>query len=69
MTDSTQQEDQILDEMMELSDEIIDNISTVIEAEWDAPTLQKKIAAQVIEYQQMREEFSTVFDGRKSKEE
>ena len=69
MTDTTKQEDQILDEMMELSAEIIDNISTVIEAEWDAPTLQKKIASQVIEYQQMREEFSTIFDGRKSKEE
>lgn len=69
MIDATKQEDQILDEMIELSDEIIDNISTVIEAEWDAPTLQKKIAAQVIEYHQMREEFSTIFDGRKSKEE
>ena len=64
MLDDAQKEDQILNEMSELSDEIIDNISIVIEAEWDAPTLQKKIAAQVAEYQQMRSEFSDLFDQR-----
>ena len=66
--DDTKQEDHILEEMSQLSDEIVDNIATVIEAQWDAPTLQKKIASQVIEYQQMRSEFSEIFEKRTSEE-
>ena len=67
MTKEEEKEDQILNEMSQLADEIVDNISTVIDAEWDAPTLQKKIAGQVIEYQQMREEFSNIYDKRQSR--
>lgn len=66
--DDTKQEDHILEEMSQLSDEIVDNIATVIEAQWDAPTLQKKIASQVLEYQHMRSEFSEIFEKRTSEE-
>ena len=62
-------EDIILDDMYEIKDEIMEDIHTIIDAEWNAPIIQKDIQEKITTYRKLQSEFSNLYEknsrGRK----
>ncbi len=60
-------ENAILDDMSEIKYEIMEDIHTIIDSDWDAPVIQQDIHEKITTYRRLQTEFSNIYEKRMEK--